>query len=65
MTKGPSMTCRVAKRFYSGADFLSGCDGGKSPIAFYGSHATDDPTNPYSSGITILNRFVANNGCTM
>ncbi|MES1209549.1 MAG: hypothetical protein ABUS79_26735 [Pseudomonadota bacterium] len=50
---------------YSGADFLSGCDGGKSPIAFYGSHATDDPTNQYSSGITILNRFVANNGCTM
>jgi len=49
---------------YSGADFLSGCDGGTMPIAFYGSHATDDPTNGYSSGIQILNRFAKNNGCT-
>jgi poly(3-hydroxybutyrate) depolymerase len=49
---------------YSGADFLSGCQGGTSPIAFYGSHATDDGTNMYSSGIQILNRFAKNNGCT-
>lgn len=51
---------------YAGADFLSGgCDGSsKSPIAFFGAHSVTDPTNGYSSGITILNRFAANNGCT-
>ena len=51
---------------YSGADFLSGgCDNTTtSPIAFFGSHSITDPTNPYSSGITILNRFAMNDGCT-
>jgi len=51
---------------YSGADFLSGgCDAtSTSPIAFFGSHSITDGTNPYSSGITILNRFAKNNGCT-
>ena len=50
---------------YSGADFLSGgCDNTTtSPIAFFGSHSITDPTNPYSSGITILNRFAMNDGC--
>jgi poly(3-hydroxybutyrate) depolymerase len=50
----------------AGADFLSGgCDGtSTSPVAFFGAHSTTDGTNNYSSGITILNRFVANNGCT-
>ena len=51
---------------YSGADFLSGgCDStSTSPIAFFGSHSITDPTNAYSSGITILNRFAMNDGCT-
>jgi len=49
---------------YSGADFLSGCDGGTMPIAYYGSHGLSDPTNAYSSGKTIRDRFVRNNGCT-
>jgi poly(3-hydroxybutyrate) depolymerase len=51
---------------YAGADFLSGgCDGdSKSPIAFFGAHSVTDPTNGYASGITILNRFAQNNGCT-
>ncbi|MEO8900777.1 MAG: PHB depolymerase family esterase [Polyangiaceae bacterium] len=51
---------------YSGADFLSGgCDGtSTAPVAFFGSHSITDGTNPYSSGITILNRFAGNNGCT-
>ncbi|HVT10394.1 MAG TPA: PHB depolymerase family esterase, partial [Polyangia bacterium] len=51
---------------YSGADFLSGgCDNTTtSPIAFFGSHSITDGTNPYSSGITILNRFAMNDGCT-
>lgn len=50
----------------AGADFLSGgCDGTTtSPVAFFGAHSITDGTNNYSSGITILNRFVANNGCT-
>jgi poly(3-hydroxybutyrate) depolymerase len=50
----------------AGADFLSGgCDGTTtSPVAFFGAHSTSDGTNNYSSGIAILNRFVANNGCT-
>jgi poly(3-hydroxybutyrate) depolymerase len=51
---------------YSGADFLSGgCDStSTAPIAFFGSHSITDPTNAYSSGITILNRFAMNDGCT-
>jgi len=51
---------------YAGADFLSGgCDGSStSPIAFFGAHSINDGTNPYSSGIEILNRFAKNNGCT-
>jgi poly(3-hydroxybutyrate) depolymerase len=51
---------------YAGADFLSGgCDANsKAPIAFFGAHSVTDPTNGYDSGITILNRFAQNNGCT-
>lgn len=49
---------------YSGAEFLSGCDGGTMPIAFFGSHGLSDPTNGYDSGKAIRDRFVKNNGCT-
>jgi len=51
---------------FSGADFLSGgCDASSTaPIPFWGSHSITDGTNPYSSGITILNRFAKNDGCT-
>jgi poly(3-hydroxybutyrate) depolymerase len=51
---------------YSGADFLSGgCDASStSPIAYIGLHSVNDPTNPYSSGEAIRDRFVKNNGCT-
>jgi poly(3-hydroxybutyrate) depolymerase len=50
----------------AGADFLSGgCSATTtSPVAFFGAHSITDGTNNYSSGITILNRFAANNGCT-
>lgn len=50
---------------YAGADFLSGgCDAtSTAPVAFIGMHSITDGTNDYSSGITILNRFAANNGC--
>lgn len=51
---------------FSGADFLSGgCDASSTaPIPFWGSHSITDGTNQYSSGITILNRFAKNDGCT-
>jgi poly(3-hydroxybutyrate) depolymerase len=51
---------------YSGADFLSGgCDNTTtSPIAYIGLHSITDGTNPYSSGETIRDRFVNNDGCT-
>jgi poly(3-hydroxybutyrate) depolymerase len=51
---------------FSGADFLSGgCDAtSTAPVAFFGAHSINDGTNAYSSGITILNRFAKNNGCT-
>jgi len=51
---------------YAGADFLSGgCDASStSPIAYIGLHSVNDPTNPYSSGEAIRDRFVKNNGCT-
>jgi poly(3-hydroxybutyrate) depolymerase len=51
---------------FSGADFLSGgCDDtSTAPIPFWGSHSITDGTNQYSSGITILNRFAKNDGCT-
>ena len=50
----------------AGADFLSGgCDAtSTAPVAFFGAHSINDGTNAYSSGISILNRFAKNNGCT-
>jgi len=50
---------------YSGADFLSGgCDATTTkPIAYIGMHSVSDPTNPYSSGETIRDRFAKNDGC--
>jgi poly(3-hydroxybutyrate) depolymerase len=51
---------------YAGADFLSGgCDASSTmPIAYIGLHSVSDGTNPFSSGETIRDRFVKNNGCT-
>lgn len=49
---------------YGGAEFLSGCDGGTMPLAFYGAHGVSDPTCAYNSGEAIRDRFVKNNGCT-
>lgn len=68
MTK--ALACARPKVFravavYSGASFLSGCEGGTEPVAFYGSHGLGDPMNAYSSGKQIRDRFVTNNGCTL
>lgn len=69
---GASMTyaiaCTRAKQFrgvavVSGAQ-LSGCAGGKDPIAYYGQHGSSDGTIPIASGKQLRDTFVANNGCT-
>jgi poly(3-hydroxybutyrate) depolymerase len=48
---------------YSGAQ-LSGCDGGKDPIAYIGFHSVSDGTCNYSGGESLRNKFVTNNPCT-
>jgi poly(3-hydroxybutyrate) depolymerase len=63
-----AIACARAKQFravavISGAR-LSGCDGGRDPIAFYGQHGSSDGTIPIASGKQLRDTFVANNGCT-
>ncbi|MEV5818464.1 ricin-type beta-trefoil lectin domain protein [Micromonospora harpali] len=48
---------------YSGAE-LSGCSGGTQPIAYIGIHGLRDGTIPISTGRSLRDRFVRNNGCT-
>jgi poly(3-hydroxybutyrate) depolymerase len=48
---------------YSGAN-LSGCQGGKQPIAYFGVHGLRDSTLPISTGRSLRDQFVKNNGCT-
>jgi len=42
---------------------ISGCSGGKDPIAYLGIHGVSDNVLPISGGITLANTFVRNNGC--
>jgi poly(3-hydroxybutyrate) depolymerase len=53
--------------FFSGAN-LSGCDGGKTPIAYYASQASQDhgslPANSPIAGEVIQAQFAAVDGCT-
>jgi predicted esterase len=42
---------------------ISGCDGGKDPIAYLGIHGVSDNVLPISGGIELANTFVGNNGC--
>lgn len=63
-----AIACARAKQFravavISGAK-LSGCDGGRDPIAFYGQHGSIDGTISIASGKQLRDTFVANNGCT-
>jgi poly(3-hydroxybutyrate) depolymerase len=63
-----AIACARAKVFravavYSGAQ-LSGCDGGKDPIAYLGIHGISDGTCNISGGRSLRDKFVANNGCT-
>jgi poly(3-hydroxybutyrate) depolymerase len=48
---------------YSGAN-LSGCSGGTQPVAYIGLHGLRDGTLPISSGRSLRDTFVRNNGCT-
>ena len=52
-----------AAAVYSGA-VLSGCDGGKQPIAYLGIHGVSDGTCAISGGRSLRDTFVKNNGCT-
>lgn len=42
---------------------LSGCQGGKDPVAFYGQHGTSDSVLNVQMGRQLRDQFVANNGC--
>ena len=52
-----------AAAVYSGAQ-LSGCDGGKDPIAYLGIHGVSDGTCGIAGGRSLRDTFVKNNGCT-
>jgi poly(3-hydroxybutyrate) depolymerase len=52
-----------AAAVYSGAQ-LSGCDGGKQPIAYLGIHGVGDSTCGIAGGRGLRDTFVKNNGCT-
>jgi poly(3-hydroxybutyrate) depolymerase len=47
---------------YSGAQ-LSGCSGGTQPIGYFGIHGISDSVLNISSGRSLRDRFVRNNGC--
>ncbi|MGC9671384.1 lectin [Planosporangium sp. 12N6] len=47
---------------YSGAN-LSGCSGGNQPVAYIGLHGIRDNVLPISSGRSLRDTFVRNNGC--
>jgi len=63
-----AIACARAKVFravavYSGAQ-LSGCEGGRDPIAYIGFHSISDGTCNIAGGRGLRDRFVENNGCT-
>jgi poly(3-hydroxybutyrate) depolymerase len=48
---------------FSGAN-LSGCSGGTQPVAYFGIHGIHDSVLNISSGRSLRDTFVRNNGCT-
>ncbi|WBB80951.1 cellulose binding domain-containing protein [Micromonospora sp. WMMD882] len=46
-----------------GAGAISGCSGGTQPIAYFGAHGIRDNVFPISTGRSLRDRFVQNNGC--
>lgn len=64
-----SLACSLGREMravaaLSGNDFISGCDGGSEPVAYYGQHGTRDSVLPVSGGRAMRDRFVRNNGCS-
>lgn len=47
---------------YAGAQ-LSGCDGGTTPLAYFGAHGISDSVLGIGQGRSIRDRFANNNGC--
>ncbi len=47
---------------YAGAQ-ISGCDGGTTPIAYFGAHGIGDSVLNVSTGRSLRDRFANNNGC--
>jgi poly(3-hydroxybutyrate) depolymerase len=63
-----SIACSRGKEFravavISGAQ-LSGCSGGSDPVAYLGIHGINDGVLNISTGRSLRDRFVKNNGCT-
>lgn len=62
-----SIACSKAGDFRAVAPIagglISGCEGGKDPIAYLGIHGISDNVLPISGGIELANTFVKNNGC--
>jgi poly(3-hydroxybutyrate) depolymerase len=42
---------------------LSGCNGGNTPVAYFGIHGVRDPVLNINNGRSLRDRFVTNNGC--
>lgn len=63
-----AIACSRAKQFRAVAvlsgGLLSGCTGGKDPIAYYAQHGLGDPLLPIAQGRSMRDTFVKNNGCT-
>ncbi|KAK4442516.1 alpha/beta-hydrolase [Podospora aff. communis PSN243] len=63
-----AIACSRAKQFRAVAvlsgGLLSGCTGGRDPIAYYGQHGLGDPLLPIAQGRSMRDTFVRNNGCT-
>ncbi|MDC0683026.1 alpha/beta hydrolase family esterase [Sorangium atrum] len=45
------------------AALLSGCQGGTTPVAYFGAHGINDATLNYSGGENLRNKFVTLNRC--
>lgn len=52
-----------AVALYAGAQ-LSGCEGGTTPIAYFGAHGRSDSVLNISQGRSLRDRYARNNGCT-
>ncbi|KAJ4290248.1 hypothetical protein N0V90_010463 [Kalmusia sp. IMI 367209] len=63
-----SIACTLGKDFRAVAalsgGLLSGCAGGTDPVAYYAQHGIGDQVLPITTGRSLRDTFVKNNGCT-